>query len=62
MPLQPTVQMAAVLAMVTHKSSDVHHPRSISCKQSEEYLGVYFTLQCSVPDPEPFFLEGHQML
>ena len=55
-PLQPAVQMAAMLAMVAYKASDVHHPRSISHEQCEEYLGMYVMLQGSIPDPEPFLL------
>jgi hypothetical protein len=56
MSLQPTIQMAAVLAMVAHKSSDMHHARSISHEQHKEYLGMYVALQGSVPDPKPFLL------
>jgi len=55
-PLQPTIQIAAVLAMVAHKSSDMHHARSISHEQREEYLGMYVALQASVPDLKPFLL------
>jgi hypothetical protein len=62
MLLQPAIQMAAMLAMVAHKSSDMHHARSISHKQRKEYFGMYFTLQRSVPDPKSLFLECHQML
>jgi len=62
MPLQPTIQAAAMLAMVAHKSSDMHHARSISSKQHEEYFGMYFTLQHSNLDFKSLFLECCQML
>jgi hypothetical protein len=45
-----------MLAMVAHKSGDMHHARSISREQREEYLGMYVALQGSIPDPEPFLL------
>ena len=62
MPFHSTIQLAAMLAMIAHEPSDVHHTRPISSNQHEEDLGSIFALKCSVPDLQPLLLKCDQML
>ena len=38
MPLHTAIEMAAMLAMISYHTSDVHHTRTISSYQGKEHL------------------------
>jgi hypothetical protein len=61
-PFHSTIKMAAMLAIIAYKPSDVHHTWPISSNQHEEDLGSHFTLKHSIPDPKPLLLKCDQML
>ena len=60
-PREATIELAAVLAMVPHKASDMHHSRSICGDQRKEDPRVHFVLKCRVPNCQGFLLEGSKM-
>ena len=60
-PREATIKLAAMLAMVSHKASYMHHTRSIRCDQGEEYLRMYFALKRRIPDRYSFPLESGKM-
>ncbi len=49
-PRQATVEMAAVLAVVPYKTSDVHHARSVRSDEGKKDPRFHFVLKHRVPD------------
>ena len=58
---EATVESTAMLAMVPHKTSYMHHTRSVRSDQGKEDPRVYFALKSRVPNRYRFPLESREM-
>ena len=62
MPGQTTIKMAAVLAMIAHQASYMHHTRSICSEQRKENFRPKFALESAIPDLQALLLQRDQVL